>query len=275
MNGEEITQVADELYALAPAEFTAARAKALSAAKGTDLAPAIKALRKPSTSAWLINTLARRQPDDLDQLIEVGSALREAQLNGDGERLRSLSGRRRELVGELSASAGQGHQVSDAVGRELYSTLDAAVLDPAAAGAIRSGRLIRALTATGLDPVELAGAVALPDQLPAIKRVQLRSVPAAQRSSDPRPESPELQEALARAALAERAVVRTEAALNSSAAKLEQAQAQVDDAAKALDAAAKALELSKQALAGAKAEHQAALRTRDSARREVRRAESR
>lgn len=268
MTRSDILKIADELYGLPPAEFTPARAEAMSAAKGTDLAPLIKALRKPSMTAWLVNVLVRNQPDDIDQLIEVGAALREAQADGDGGRLRALSGRRRQLVAELSANASTGHRVSDSVARELQTTLDAAVLDPGAAGAIRSGRLIRALTATGVDPVELAAAVALPDQLPAIARVQLRSVPDAEPTIVTRPERPDLEAARARIALAERAVVRTQAALTSNTAKIEQAQANLDDAAKALDAATKAL-------ARAKTEHQSAVHARDSAQRVLRRAESR
>jgi len=57
-----LEQVADELYALAPAAFTAARDEQASQARASgdaDLAGAIKKLRRPTVSAWLVNLLAR------------------------------------------------------------------------------------------------------------------------------------------------------------------------------------------------------------------------
>ena len=57
-----VAEVADELYALTPAEFTAARderARQVRAAGQRDEAAAIKKLARPTASAWLVNQLGQ------------------------------------------------------------------------------------------------------------------------------------------------------------------------------------------------------------------------
>ncbi|WP_278256204.1 hypothetical protein [Nocardioides convexus] len=39
----------------------------------------MKALRKPSTAAWVLNLLVRREGAQVDQVLNVGAALRQAQ----------------------------------------------------------------------------------------------------------------------------------------------------------------------------------------------------
>ncbi|MBY8851954.1 hypothetical protein K7G98_28190, partial [Saccharothrix sp. MB29] len=82
VDAEPIDQVADELYALPPAEFVAARdAHARLAADRGDkaLAKRISALRKPTASAWALNLLAREAPADLAAAVALGDELRTAQ----------------------------------------------------------------------------------------------------------------------------------------------------------------------------------------------------
>ena len=70
----------DELYGLAPTEFTAARnAKAAAARKAglADVAAALKELRKPSVGAWLANLLVRERSKEIESLIALGDGLRE------------------------------------------------------------------------------------------------------------------------------------------------------------------------------------------------------
>jgi hypothetical protein len=55
-----------------------------------------------------------------------------------------------------------GRKISGAIATEVEETLRAATADEGAAAATRSGRLLRGLSADGVDVVELAGAVALP-----------------------------------------------------------------------------------------------------------------
>ena len=58
----ELLEIADELYGLPLAEFTPARDARAKELKGTDLAPRVKALRKPSTAAWARRSVGRRWP---------------------------------------------------------------------------------------------------------------------------------------------------------------------------------------------------------------------
>ena len=66
-----------------------------------ELAKQIGALRKPTRSAWLINLLARTAPDEVGALLDLGDALREAQVNLAGPELRRLSGERQKAVAAL------------------------------------------------------------------------------------------------------------------------------------------------------------------------------
>jgi predicted ribosome quality control (RQC) complex YloA/Tae2 family protein len=167
--GVDLETVADELYALQPAEFTGARdARASEARKSGDreLAAAIKALRRPTTSAWLANLLARTRSDQVAELLEMGEALREAQANLSGDDLRRLSAQRHRVVSALAQEARrvayeQGERISDAVQQELEGTLEAALADPRAGEAVRNGRLTGALSYSGLGEVDLSSVVSL------------------------------------------------------------------------------------------------------------------
>lgn len=155
----------DELYRLPPEEFTAARNAAAKAAKAggdADRAKQLTALRRPSVSAWLVNLLAAEQPELVEQLLALGPALAEAQAQGQGDELRSLGAQRRELVDAVTqqAAALADRPVTPAVRAEVASTLETALADPDAAEAVRSGRLVRALSYAGFGGVDLGGAVA-------------------------------------------------------------------------------------------------------------------
>jgi hypothetical protein len=156
-----VEEVADELYALPPEDFTAARAAAATADKAG--AKDINSLRKPTVGAWLVNTLARSEPDLLDELLALGPALAQAQSAGKGDQLRELGDQRRQLV---SAVTDKAFEAADrgptaALRAEVESTLEAALADPATADAVRTGRLTRALSYAGFGGVDLEGAVAV------------------------------------------------------------------------------------------------------------------
>ena len=71
----DLLEIADELHALPLAEFTPARDARAKALKGTPLAPAVKALRKPGTAAWVLGLLVRREAAQVDQLLNVADKL--------------------------------------------------------------------------------------------------------------------------------------------------------------------------------------------------------
>jgi hypothetical protein len=165
---DPLLEIADRLYALPLAEFTPARDAEAKALKGTDLAPLVKALKKPSLAAWVVNLLVRREAEQVDQVLSVGAALREAQASLDGAQLRELTKQRRQLTSAVTSKARRhaverGVKVTDSVADEVEATLTAAMIDPAAALAVRAGLLVRALSTTGLGDLDLAAYVAVPE----------------------------------------------------------------------------------------------------------------
>lgn len=182
----DLASIADELYALPADEFTAARDAAATTAKADDaeLSRAVKALKRPSASAWLVNQLVRHRADRLDDLLVLGDELRAAQDALSGDDLRRLNRERHQLVRAVvdEARALSDGKVTEQVTREVETTLDTALSDPGAGDAVRTGRLLRALSGGGFDAVDLSGAVAVPDAAPAprspAKRMPERRSPA-------------------------------------------------------------------------------------------------
>jgi hypothetical protein len=148
---QPVTEVADELYALTPAQFIAARderARQARKAGQRDDAAAIKKLARPTTSAWLVNQLSREAPDQIGRLVEVAEALEEAQRKLAGDRLRELSGQRRSAINDLLPQAAAiasraGQPASAVVLGEVRATLEAALADSAARAAVQSGHLTK------------------------------------------------------------------------------------------------------------------------------------
>ena len=111
--------------------------------------------------------LAAREPETLRELAGLGQSMRAAQSSLDAAELRRLGQERRQqlsgAVKTAQAVAEQlGRKISGAIAAEVESTLRAATADAGAAAAVQSGRLLRALSADGVDVVDLSGAVALP-----------------------------------------------------------------------------------------------------------------
>lgn len=167
---EQLLEIADGLYALPLGEFTAARDARAKELKGTDLAGPVKALRKPSLPAWVVNLLVRRDAEQVTQVLDLGAALRDAATGMQGEELRALTRQRRQLTAAVTTGAralasGEGVKVTQAVADQVEATLTAAMLDVRCAEAVRSGLLVAALSSTGVDEVDLETAVAVPDAL--------------------------------------------------------------------------------------------------------------
>jgi hypothetical protein len=157
--------VTAELFGLPPAEFTAARDRRAAEVKQRDpaLATALKKLRRPTVSAWLVNQLARERTTQLQELVSAGTEMRKAQHDGAGTQLRSLSGRRHELIAALVTDAeaiarAGGQPVTPQVKREIESTLEAGSADPETAADLLAGRLEAPRTAAGfgVEPATVA-----------------------------------------------------------------------------------------------------------------------
>ncbi|WP_323794432.1 hypothetical protein [Nocardioides sp.] len=168
-----LLEIADALYAGALGDFTPARdarAKELKAAGETDLAREVKALRKASLAAWVVDLFVRREADQVEQVLTMGAALREAQAGMSGEDLRALTRQRRQLTAAItqqarSLASEEGVKVTQAVADQVEATLTAAMVDERCGLAVRSGLLVAALSTTGVEEVDVAAALAVPDAL--------------------------------------------------------------------------------------------------------------
>jgi hypothetical protein len=228
--------IADELYRLPLEEFIPARDARVKELRKTDreLAAALGRLRKPSAAAWVVNLLVHERPELLDQLADLAEALRVAQESLSGDQLRALSAQRHQVVASVVREArrlatGQGVKVGDAVQRELEATFDAALADPSAARAVRSGRLTTSLSyaglgVAGLSDVEAAKPTSTPTPAPKTKP---RSKGKA--GTDTRAKA-EAEAAKARAAEAERRRMEQEEAVRAAEQALSEAVAARDEA---------------------------------------------
>lgn len=179
----EFDAIAAELCAIAPAEFTAARNARAAALRDRSLARRVKALRKPVVAAWAVNLLARE--GQLADALELSAALREAQDDLDAAELSRLGRQRRQLVAALAAQAvslaqDAGVTVSAAAAVDVEKTINAAVMDAAAAAAVMTARLVAPLEAGTFEPDDLADAVA--GSLPGIEAAAPRDDLAARRA---------------------------------------------------------------------------------------------
>lgn len=233
---ERLLGAADDLYALAVTDFTRSRDALAASLRSEDkeLAAAVKALRKPTVAAWAVNLFVRRESEQVDQLLDLGAALRDAQSALDGEELRALSRQRRQVTAAMATraravAADEGQRLTQSVLDQVEATFTAALLDEGAAAAVRSGMLVQAITVTGVGPADLTGVVALPDALgftapprEAPEREEEAPRPVLRLVPDPERRTKERRAAKEEVAAAERAVTRAARAQRS-------AQRHVDD----------------------------------------------
>jgi hypothetical protein len=282
----DLGSVATELYGLRPEEFTRTRndrAKAARAEGDRALADAIGRLRRPSAAAWVVNMLARAHPEDVERVVDLGAALRQAQQDRDGDALRELNRRRQGVLSDVAARARdlaetRGQRVSASVGTEVEQTLWAAMTDEAAAAAVRSGVLTAPLATTGLGPVDVTGAVAVPSAVPAPGEQ-----PETPREGTPRrrpvralTEARErATEAEHEAALAEETAAGARRRVDEARARRDELGAEIEDLGNRLRWAHKQAERADRELAGAEREHEQAEREASRARGAAEKARSR
>lgn len=141
-----------ELYRLDPNDFVAARndlVKRLKTAGDKGLAAEVAKLKRPTPAAWAVNQLARRHREELEELVRLGEALRDAQdgaLAGDDPGAMRQAGRaRRDAVARLADQADrllvERGGVAGAHAGDVTATLEAASLDAEAGAAVLAGRL--------------------------------------------------------------------------------------------------------------------------------------
>lgn len=225
MAAPTLDDIAAALYAGPPDEFTTARNAQAKELDDRALSAEVKALRKPSVAAWVVNVFAQERAAQLGEALALAAELREAQDDLDAPALAKLGRERRALTRRLAETAAdlagsRGERVTPATRDAVEHTISAAFFDPDAAAAVASGRLIRALEPSGsTDDIRDAVAGTLP-------------------TLGPPPERPadELQERRKR-----RDAERQVAAAEKDLAAAERALAKEDDAVQALSARAEEL----------------------------------
>ncbi|TFV55054.1 hypothetical protein E4P42_23985 [Mycobacterium sp. PS03-16] len=247
----------DQLYAVAPEEFTALRTRLAAAAKKRGDAAAAKEIagaRKPTVSASVVNRLVHADPGARDRLAELGEQLRAAHAAMDGGRLRDLSARQRKLVDELTRAALRAAGVgapSAALRDDVTDTLQAAIADPEVTA--RLGRLTKAEQWSGFGGF---GETAMVLSSPAPPKKPTKPSKASNAPEDRR-QAPEERrqrdQAKAVLAAAERAKADADEAMGHRQSDLATARLRVDDARNRLARAEQALSEAEQALREAEA----------------------
>ncbi|MET8348767.1 MULTISPECIES: hypothetical protein [unclassified Micromonospora] len=156
-------ELVQQLYRTPPERFVAARDAAVAEARRAGdptTARQLARLRRPTVAAWLVNLLAIDRPELVADLVQLADALRAAQRELRGPRLRELSAQRRAVVGALVAEVRKlaaAEPDAPSAGKlplaEVEATLNAALSDAEVAEQVRSGRLLRSASYAGFGEV--------------------------------------------------------------------------------------------------------------------------
>lgn len=167
---KDLDRASADLYRLPRDEFTAARnelAKRLRGDGQRDEAEKVRALRKPTAAAWIVNRVSQEARGDLKKLLAAGQRMREARTPA---KLRAASAGEREaitrLLGRVEGVAGP---QSAATIERVRETLHAAAGDPDVGALVSAGCLDREQRLVGFGGVALS----------ADDRVEKREAPPA------------------------------------------------------------------------------------------------
>lgn len=243
----DLRDAAQELYAVLPRDFTARRSELVREAKDAgdkELAKDIGKLGKPAAGAWAINALAVHKPEVIDGVVRFGASLRAAQEDGDADAFRQLGLQRQgELTGAVhdakDLAAELGFPLSAAAAADVERTFRAAMADAGAAAAVATGRLVRGLSGSGFEEVDLDGAVAggefepeptsppKPQSQPeGQSQPESQSKPGTQRE----PKTKEKKPGDEATSLAERRAAKKKAALEEAQAEFDAAESEAKEA---------------------------------------------
>jgi hypothetical protein len=159
---EKLEGSIDALFALPLAEFTGARntlSAELKRGGRRSEADSVKALAKPSSSAWAVNQIYFRHRDAFNRLLAAGERVRQTQalqLAGKAADARGALELRREALAELSRLAAEllqaaGHAPSSDTMRRVVTNLEAISATVSQVDAPRPGRLTADLEPPGFD----------------------------------------------------------------------------------------------------------------------------
>ncbi len=184
-------------------------------------------------AAWLVNLLAMRAAPQLDELLELGVAMRSAQGDLRGTDLRELATRRRTQIAGLVRQASDLAVASGAARSglpvaEVEATLSAAVADESIAEQVRAGRLLKSVHYDGFGEAPRGSLRAVPSP-PTQDQIPSRVRPPAPPTAPPPPKrSADHETALIRAAdKAREAVAAAETRRDETAAAAAEASARL------------------------------------------------
>ena len=252
----DLDAAADELYAISPDDFMARRTALVAEVKKAGdkaLAKQIGALRKPTRSAWLVNLVARAEPEQVAGLIALAGELQSAQAAMNGDALRTLSKQRRTRIDALARRAvvlgrEAGYAAADGSLAEVGSTLQAVLGDPAVAEQVRAGRLAQAVAYGGFGALATAGGgddltSALAASMPAKPERKLKAVPPlppdaeeAENEDEVEPEAQPDPEAVERARRLRAEADEAAAALRAAETTADEATTRADELADEVEA---------------------------------------
>jgi hypothetical protein len=244
----------DRLYGLPLGEFTRARderVRELRKQGESGAADEVKALAKPSVSAWAVNQLARHERLQVRALMTAGERLRKAQAKllgggGSGEVQAALQ-RQRDVVRALVQSVQDvlqeaGHPATEAMLERIRGTLTAAAGDEEGARLVVTGRLTKDLDPAGFGGFPAAEPAAKPAPGPAKEKARKRRIEQAEGKvealrADLAEQKAELSRAKKEARRAEQAARAASDAAGQAEAELRRLSERLDTALDALDRA--------------------------------------
>jgi len=184
----------DALFKVPLNEFIGAR-KTLAARlkQGGNAAEAeqVKALVKPSITAWAVNQLYWKHQEEFDRLIETGQRFREAQTSraaGKMTDMRVSLEERREVLSDLSRLADAvlqdaGHNASPDTIRRITTTLEAMSAYASLPDGLQPGRLTHDVDPPGFDSLaSFVPGAAMPE-----RKKEPAPIPSPKRSAPPSP----------------------------------------------------------------------------------------
>jgi hypothetical protein len=256
----DLDAIADELYGLSPDDFTSTRKERENQAKSAgnkELAEKVHRLPKPNAVAWLVNQLAREHRADVQNLLELGSEMREATANRP-EDLRELSRRQHGVIRGLVRQAEQlgkaaGRPASATTTRGLEETFYAVLADPDAADTVAAGRL-----ATGLSPAGFAGAEGSGSQGRAAATKPASGAEKGSRTGE-RPNPKDLKLAKSKVAQAKSAARKAIQVRDKEYARLQRVEQRVADAGGRVEQLRRDLDVAVEAQSKAEKDHGEAL----------------
>ena len=185
----------DGLFKVSLNEFISAR-KALAArlkqVGDANEAGRVKALVKPSITAWAVNQLYWKHQEEFDRLIETGERFRQAQTSRSAGKMTDMRvslEERREVLSDLSRLADAllqdaGHNASPDTLRRITTTLEAMSAYVSLPEGLRPGRLSHDVDPPGFDSLaSFVPGAAMPER----KKEPARIIPLPKRSAPASP----------------------------------------------------------------------------------------